>query len=369
MGAGESAEAQARRHAGRARRAGWAAEAWSRGAEGERLTAAELDRLVPLGWSVLHDLPAPGGGNIDHIAVGPPGVAVLDAKNWSGTVTITPDRRLVRAKYDHTAELDRLRDLASHVRGLLERDGLSISVRGYLVLVGDDDRDRAFEDIGDLRVGGLDRLVRRLDQKSNLAPDLVDAVADSIGGALSSRTGPGQPDDPLAGIAPSELFEKVHRIYYVTPWSRAGHRRLYLNDRTGTSLGFTDLGTGAVELAVTDPDERKVAETLLSAVERTGITVAPGQVPKVPTKLFGGRLLSRLASRHAAILVGQEWRAFGKHRLYGTLLDPRVTTSDLGWVDLKAGDRHPTTEAPGPGDRESPDVYLQYLLHHRPRRP
>ena len=64
--------------------------AWAVGAEGERLVAATLETLAPYGWTALHDLHWPGRpqANIDHIAIGPGGVAVIDAKNWSGHVAV-----------------------------------------------------------------------------------------------------------------------------------------------------------------------------------------------------------------------------------------------------------------------------------------
>ena len=64
--------------------------AWAVGAEGERLVAATLETLAPYGWTALHDLHWPGRplANIDHIAIGPGGVVVIDAKNWSGHVAV-----------------------------------------------------------------------------------------------------------------------------------------------------------------------------------------------------------------------------------------------------------------------------------------
>lgn len=45
---------------------------------------------LPLGWIVLHDLCWPGRpkANIDHVVIGPGGVFVVDAKNWSGTIEV-----------------------------------------------------------------------------------------------------------------------------------------------------------------------------------------------------------------------------------------------------------------------------------------
>lgn len=64
--------------------------AWSAGAEGERLVANALSDLEPHGWRALHDVHWPGRqrANLDHVVVGPGGVVVVDAKNWSGAVGV-----------------------------------------------------------------------------------------------------------------------------------------------------------------------------------------------------------------------------------------------------------------------------------------
>jgi hypothetical protein len=65
------------------------AAAWAAGAEGERRVAEALSALgAP--YLVLHDrLLRPGltESNLDHVVVGPPGVILVDAKNWGGNVT------------------------------------------------------------------------------------------------------------------------------------------------------------------------------------------------------------------------------------------------------------------------------------------
>ena len=54
---------------------------WAVGAEGERKLGAGLDGLVDEGVMSLHDRLRPGTrGNIDHLAIGPSGVWVIDAK-------------------------------------------------------------------------------------------------------------------------------------------------------------------------------------------------------------------------------------------------------------------------------------------------
>jgi hypothetical protein len=58
---------------------------WRRGAAGERRTARLLAPLERHGWAVLHDLAIPGSqANIDHLVIGPGGVAVVDSKQYRG---------------------------------------------------------------------------------------------------------------------------------------------------------------------------------------------------------------------------------------------------------------------------------------------
>jgi hypothetical protein len=57
--------------------------AWASGAVGEERVGAKLDGLAGDGVLVLHDRRIPGTrANIDHIAVGPSGVFVIDAKRY-----------------------------------------------------------------------------------------------------------------------------------------------------------------------------------------------------------------------------------------------------------------------------------------------
>ena len=62
-------------------------DAWAKGSQGEKQLADRLSRLLPKGVVLIHDRRIPGStANIDHIAVAPSGVFVLDAKNTSGRV-------------------------------------------------------------------------------------------------------------------------------------------------------------------------------------------------------------------------------------------------------------------------------------------
>lgn len=94
--------------------------AWSAGAEGERMVAAALESLAPYGWTALHDVRWPGRpvANIDHIAIGPGGVVVIDAKNWSGDVTVV-DGDLKQNGYSRSREAENVASMTSAVAAIL----------------------------------------------------------------------------------------------------------------------------------------------------------------------------------------------------------------------------------------------------------
>jgi hypothetical protein len=61
--------------------------AWAKGSEGERRLAKHLQRVLADRAVFLHDRKVPGTrGNIDHLAIAPSGVWVIDAKNYAGVV-------------------------------------------------------------------------------------------------------------------------------------------------------------------------------------------------------------------------------------------------------------------------------------------
>lgn len=69
-------------------------EKYIKGARGEESVARAL-ALLPDGWHVFHGIAsggtraaaAGGGADIDHVAVGPSGIFVIETKNWSGSIT------------------------------------------------------------------------------------------------------------------------------------------------------------------------------------------------------------------------------------------------------------------------------------------
>ncbi len=114
--------------------------AWAAGAEGERRVADVLAHLTRYGWTVLHDVRWPGRqrANLDHVAIGPGGVFVVDARNWSGDVRVT-EAGLRQNGYGRAAAVEGVSQAAAAVTTLLAPQHRS-AVRGVLCLAGQEDQ-------------------------------------------------------------------------------------------------------------------------------------------------------------------------------------------------------------------------------------
>jgi len=75
--------------------------AWAKGARGEELLGKRLDGLAEQGVRALHDrrIP-PTKANIDHIAVSPAGVFVIDAKRYKGRPRLRVEGGLLRPRVE-----------------------------------------------------------------------------------------------------------------------------------------------------------------------------------------------------------------------------------------------------------------------------
>jgi len=116
--------------------------AWRQGAEGEAATARALSiRLARSDVIVLHDRRAGqrSRANIDHIAIAPTGVTVIDTKSTRGTVQLSTTgiinrhERLLVNRRDRTSQLDSLERQIQLVAGVLDRSGAGhVPVTGAL---------------------------------------------------------------------------------------------------------------------------------------------------------------------------------------------------------------------------------------------
>ncbi len=119
---------------------------WATGAEGEEKVGATLDALAPAGVVSLHDRLRPGTtANIDHIAVAPSGVWVIDAKRYKGRVSkkdvgglMRSDVRLVVGDRDRTALVAAMSKQVAAVHAALGMDWAEVPVRPVLCFVDAD---------------------------------------------------------------------------------------------------------------------------------------------------------------------------------------------------------------------------------------
>ena len=119
--------------------------AWERGARGEELLGTRLDGLAARGVRLLHDRRIPGTrANIDHIAVGPTGVHVIDAKRYKGRPSLRVEGGLLRPRVekllvgsrDCTRLVEGMHEQVDVVRSALDAATLTdVPVQGALCFV------------------------------------------------------------------------------------------------------------------------------------------------------------------------------------------------------------------------------------------
>jgi hypothetical protein len=164
MAAGEGAAEQSRLAAERVARlkrqldqAERATKSWDAGAVGERIVADSLSRLIPHGWYVLHDVHWPGRpkANLDHVLVGPGGIIVVDAKNWTGEVRVSAGV-LWQGRYSRTQSVEGALAQCAAVASVLAPPHRRL-VRPLICMAAQPDLFGVTS--SDVAVAGLDRVV------------------------------------------------------------------------------------------------------------------------------------------------------------------------------------------------------------------
>jgi ribosomal protein L29 len=112
-------------------------KASARGARGEQLVAQCLEELLAnTDVVLLHDRPLPRSrANIDHLAIGPRGVTVIDTKNYTSKIHTETRGGLLRprtqhlliAGHDQTKLIDSARRQVAAIATILERAGESVA--------------------------------------------------------------------------------------------------------------------------------------------------------------------------------------------------------------------------------------------------
>lgn len=160
---------------------------WARGAAGEEHVAKLLAKYLDDGVILLHDRRIPHSrANIDHIAVAPSGVWVIDTKRYKGKATI--DRpllgkpRLVISGRDQTKLIDGLDRQVVLVRAAMQQIAPETPTRGALCFV-----DTHLPLIETLTVSGYPLLYpKRLAKRMNRAGPTSEATVSDTAAALAS---------------------------------------------------------------------------------------------------------------------------------------------------------------------------------------
>lgn len=169
-----------------------ATKAWGQGAVGEERLAKILNRLSGAQLHLLHDRRIPRTrANIDHIAVAPSGVYVIDAKHYSGRV----ERR--KPLFARSASLlVGGRDQTKLVPGIekqveVVRDATSslapLPIKGVLCFVGAEwGLFRQPFTVGAVDILWPEALAKRLTTEGPLTPEVIEAVSRVLEAGLPS---------------------------------------------------------------------------------------------------------------------------------------------------------------------------------------
>jgi hypothetical protein len=170
-----------------------ATKSWERGSQGERALGRYLETLHDSeSIVVLHDRRIPGTrANVDHIAIAPTGVHVIDAKNYSGKVERVDVGGLLSTEWqlrvggrDCTNLVNGLHKQVAAVRSSLAGE-LDVEVHAVMCFTCAEWSlfARPFE-VGGVWIGWAKALGKRLQAPGPLDPDAAQLVAQRLAAAL-----------------------------------------------------------------------------------------------------------------------------------------------------------------------------------------
>lgn len=171
--------------------------AWRVGAEGEERLATFLgERCREV--LMLHDRAAPmSRANIDHIAIAPSGVYVIDCKRYRGKIEVTrplfgPQKLKIKGR-DRTSLIAGLERQVAHVKAALAIVDQEVPVHGCLCFVAPEG---SFSEVGlpiirTLLISGYPLYdARRLSRRLNRTGPIGDEQAAVLQGELAERLPP-----------------------------------------------------------------------------------------------------------------------------------------------------------------------------------
>jgi hypothetical protein len=165
--------------------------AWASGAVGEEELAASLARRCP-DVIVLHDRRMPGSrANIDHLAIAPSGVHVIDAKRYKGKIEVRKpffgDAKLVIGGRDKTKLVDGLARQAEAVQSTIDSVAPGVPVQACFCFVNPEGQSSGTKLplLRTLTISGYPllyprKLAKRLKQPGELGPEQMRLVAEAL---------------------------------------------------------------------------------------------------------------------------------------------------------------------------------------------
>lgn len=166
-------------------------ENWRRGAEGEEHTARRLNALLHgRGVVLVHDRRMPGSrANIDHLAVGPGGVTVIDTKRIRGKVKVHRQgglfaesrERLIVAGRDRTHLVE---GVCRQVAVVAELLGESVAVIGAMCFVESELPLFSKPKLEGVRIAGPRGVARLARRDGPHTPGEVQEIAERLRAAL-----------------------------------------------------------------------------------------------------------------------------------------------------------------------------------------
>jgi hypothetical protein len=285
---------------------------------------------------------------------------------------VTGDR-IYTGRYPRDKELDRLLEQVHIVDAAIGAKPNPVTVRGFLALAGEPDKQRSEETVRGVGMVGVEVLGDKLlGMDSELGPGRVQEIADILRAAFPPAATTDQVDlqpvvEPGQKVKPNQLFERLNRYFYLHTWRKGGLHRLYLKASSGDDLGWKDVNTQEIQISC-EGDDAKLARAILESATPVSVTLSAEALPRLPINVPGGKLVGWLTKVRLSVFVGQEWNKGATHRLYGTYIDPLNGTFSLGYADLKTGKLHPSVTGNLSKDLGSAEKYLQLVVDRRPVR-
>ena len=158
---------------------------WSRGAQAEELVGEALERRCRDEVAILHDRRLPGSrANIDHIAIAPSGVWVIDTKRYRGKIEVrTPligPAQLQIAGRDKTKMVDALARYCSAVASVVSELRPAVPVHGAFCFVEGDVPLLGTRAINGYPLLHRRSLVKRLNRKGPMDGEDILALASQL---------------------------------------------------------------------------------------------------------------------------------------------------------------------------------------------